>query len=60
MTDEKSQNKPPQLLRCGSCGRVIECSYDETTIYLIGGWPKCCGKTMSLFVEVQLPKGAKN
>jgi hypothetical protein len=47
-----------RLLHCGKCGQAIECSRAAILQYLNGGWPKCCGETMTLFIEARLLKEA--
>jgi hypothetical protein len=56
--DESEKDDQARLLRCQTCGRTIECSRTEIIGYLNSGWPKCCGETMTLFIEAKLPKGS--
>lgn len=58
--DEGERDEQARLLRCGKCGRTVECSRAEVLDYLNSGWPKCCGETMTLFIEARLPKGSKS
>jgi hypothetical protein len=59
MDDEtKSLGTTERLLRCGMCGKCVECSSEELMSYMRQGWPKCCGETMELFIKAVLPDGA--
>jgi hypothetical protein len=49
-----------RILRCGTCGRTQPCSMTELMTYMTTGWSKCCGETMTLFIEAKLPGGAKS
>lgn len=64
--DERHKGPEPadedrtRILRCGECGRTEICSMNELMAYMSSGWPKCCGDTMTLFIEAKLPGGAKS
>jgi hypothetical protein len=49
-----------RLLRCAKCGKTTECTPVELLEHITSGWPKCCGETMTLFIEALLPGGAKS
>jgi hypothetical protein len=61
MTDKerKPELGSDRLLRCRQCGKTVECSPEELMTHMREGWPKCCGETMTLFIEAKLPGGAK-
>ena len=42
----------PKLLRCMICETTEPCTDYEFMSYVWAGWPACCGRTMSLFVDV--------
>ncbi len=65
MTDAKGPPcKDPEdlqrILRCDKCGKTVACQPSEMLVYTVTGWPKCCGETMTLFIEANLPGGAKS
>jgi phage FluMu protein Com len=61
MADEKDDgNERDRLLRCRLCGKTTACTQVEMMSYLTAGWPKCCGETMTLFIEAKLPDGVKS
>jgi hypothetical protein len=33
----------------------MACSAEEVGTYMREGWPKCCGETMALFIQANLP-----
>ena len=42
----------------GRSRKTVACSPVEMLAYTASGWPVCCGETMTLFIEVKLPRGA--
>jgi hypothetical protein len=59
MTTGKAPDDPEdrtkRILGCSRCERTVVCSAEEVGIYMRGGWPKCCGETMTLFIQANLP-----
>lgn len=64
--DEKREDPEPasedrtRILRCGKCGKTVDCLMNDLLTYMSSGWPKYCGETMTLFIEAKLPRGAKS
>jgi hypothetical protein len=49
-----------RILRCRHCGKCTDCTPEDLMTYIRDGWPKCCGETMTLFIEAKLPGGAQS
>jgi hypothetical protein len=48
-----------RVLICRKCNKSTPCSPEDLMCYMREGWPKCCGETMTLFIEAKLPGGDK-
>lgn len=48
-----------RILRCSKCGKSTNITVQEMMEFTATGWPKCCGETMTMFIEAALPGGAK-
>ncbi|MBN9121258.1 MAG: hypothetical protein J0I06_19255 [Planctomycetes bacterium] len=46
---------PHRIVRCGACGRSVECTITDLLRYTREGWPKCCGQVMAFFTEAARP-----
>jgi hypothetical protein len=55
-----SSDPSNRILRCRKCGKCTDCTSEDLLTYMRDGWPKCCGDVMTLFIEAELPGGAKS
>lgn len=46
---------PRRIVRCNTCGRVVECTATDLLRYTREGWPKCCGHVVTCFTETVRP-----
>ncbi|VTR97075.1 unnamed protein product [Gemmata massiliana] len=47
MTPDPPSDTPTGILRCATCGKIVECSLAELHQYIKGGWPVCCSEVMT-------------
>lgn len=44
-------NKFGGYLKCNNCGKIRPLSQETFVNYMVNGWPKCCGYTMTWKTE---------
>jgi hypothetical protein len=49
MPADSPEPPPDRLLRCTTCGRLLTCSADDATEFILPGWPECCGEVMTYY-----------
>ena len=56
MTPDPESIPPVGILKCATCGKIVECSLADLHQYLKGGWPVCCSEVMTSSTASKKPK----
>jgi hypothetical protein len=54
-----STDRPAGFLHCHVCRTIFDLIEDEVHVFIVAGWPRCCGQSMTFhrFASSKLVRG---